>query len=94
MVRGMKSADKDKYLNVDKARAALEAMSKADKSRVLLDAKQQAYGTGMDADDLLNEVIQRVLEGRRHIPIRLPVVTALIMDIKSVASCERKKRAR
>jgi len=90
----MKSENKDKYIDVDEAQSDLASMSKADRSRILLGAKQHAYGTGLESEDLLGEVIQRVLEGKRRIPIGLSIVTALIMDIKSVASCERSKRSR
>lgn len=62
-----------------------------------LSALARTWATGLrqhDADDLLNEALDRVLSGRRPWPIDLPLPTFLSQVMRSIASQWRRENDR
>jgi RNA polymerase sigma-70 factor (ECF subfamily) len=89
----MSDADKWVHLTVEQATAALDALTDADRLRLLKLASLRAPA-GMVASDLLQEALVRVLGGERHLPAGVAVVPALDKIMNSVALTEIKARSR
>lgn len=76
---------KPDYLSLTEVTAAIRALSPFDMKRLKLFALRFTW-TGWEADDLLQEALLRMLDGRRHCRIGLPIAVALAGVVKSVAS--------
>lgn len=76
---------KDGHLSLTEVTAAIRAMSPLDLKRLKLFALRFTW-TGWDADDLLQEALLRMLDGRRHCRVGLPIAVALAGIVRSVAS--------
>lgn len=81
------------YLSVAEATAELDALGDADWLQLGKLASLRAP-VGMAPDDLLHEVLVRVLGGERQLPADVKTVPALAMIMKSIASAEFKARER
>lgn len=77
-------------LSANEAAKRLAALTESERSKIMYLAMGLAQNTGWGADDLLQEAIARILAGTRAIPGDVPVVTALLNAMKSVASGVRK----
>lgn len=80
---------KYEHLSLTEVTAGIRALSPFDLKRLKLFALRFTW-TGWDADDLLQEALLRMLDGRRHCRVGLPIAVALAGIVKSVASevCE------
>lgn len=76
---------KHKHLTLNEVTAAIRALSPFDMKRLKLFANKFAW-TGWDPDDLLQEALMRMLDGRRNCPVGLEMAVALSGVVKSVAS--------
>lgn len=83
------------YLSSDEFRVAVDALTQNELLRLYKKGASYAFGTGMSAEDLLNEAILRTLEeDRRSCPADVPIHVYLGNAMRSIASGERKKYAR
>lgn len=76
---------KQKHLSLSQVTAAIRALSPFDLKRLRLVALRFAW-TGWDPDDLLQEALMRMLDGRRNCPAGLDMAVALSGVVKSIAS--------
>ncbi|MEQ8353983.1 MAG: hypothetical protein RH942_00485 [Kiloniellaceae bacterium] len=75
--------------------AAINSLSDAGFVRLRKKAMHRAMGTGLEADDLLNEAIRRTLdEGGRSCPSDVPIDVYLDNAMRSIANGERAKYLR
>jgi DNA-directed RNA polymerase specialized sigma24 family protein len=74
------------HLSVAEFEAAFVALSGADRIRLRKLALHFANRCGGDADDLLQEAIARVLEGRRHCPRKISIVQSIRGIVSSLSS--------
>ena len=70
---------------------AFEGLDDKERVGIMATARRYARGTGggQEAEDLLNELIVRVLEGRRRWSTDVPILAFLALGIRSLASGER-----
>jgi DNA-directed RNA polymerase specialized sigma24 family protein len=83
------------HLTQDEIRRILARLRPPDIVR--LSALAQTWATGLrqyDADDLLNEALDRVLSGRRPWPSHLPLPAFLSQVMRSISSQWRRERRR
>lgn len=82
-----------KYLD---SAEAINKLSDQVMARLLSKAAGLAFGTGWEGTDLFHEAIKRVLDdtNARHCPHDVPFPVFLKNVMRSIASSERKKRAR
>lgn len=85
----------DDFASVSEVALALANLSKADMTRIKQIAKLRSAGLDvMGWEDLLNESLQRMLEGVRRWPKSVPFIAFLAQTVRSVASDEwRRLRA-
>lgn len=76
---------KHDYLSLADLTAAIRLLTPFDYKRLKLYALRFAW-TGWDADDLLQEALMRMLDGRRSCPVDLAILKALCGVMRSVAS--------
>lgn len=87
--------DANSYADQAAARIALGSLPQADLVRLSRIARLRALGlAGTDAEDLLNEAIVRVLDGRRRWPLDVPMVAFLAQVMRSIADEEREREGR
>jgi RNA polymerase sigma-70 factor (ECF subfamily) len=75
-------------------RAAIESFSALDWHRLRCAGAYWARHHGLEADDLLQECLERVLDGSRNCPAHLPILTSLAGVLRSIGSDWRKARTR
>ncbi|MBT41023.1 MAG: hypothetical protein CMF12_00710 [Idiomarina sp.] len=75
------------YFNSDDATSLVQSMSEEDILKCLRAAYYfiEKYGLQIDGEELLNEAIVRVLEGKRHLPKGVQIYTALNQIMKSIS---------
>ena len=73
------------YLSVKEAKERLQNMEPEEMARVMAISKTFAPGTGMLAEDLLQEAITRTLEGTRNMPADTAIVPFLYKSMQSIA---------
>lgn len=79
-------AEDDDHLSVVEFEAAYAGLSPGDRVRLRRLAHYFACRCGGEADDLLQEALKRILEGRRHCPRAIPVLQSIAGIISSLAS--------
>lgn len=88
------AADGKDHLSVAEFEAGFVALSKADMIRLQWIARQFENRGGGEANELLQEALARVLEGRRHCPRKVGIVQfigGIVSSLSSEASETRKK---
>jgi hypothetical protein len=74
----------------DRAAVAIEKLTTSDWNRIHKAAQSFLYGTVFsDVDELENETLLRVFDGKRKWPEDVPFVTFIINAMKSIADGER-----
>jgi RNA polymerase sigma factor (sigma-70 family) len=68
----------------------LRSLSDTDKNRLMLFAANRCLACRFEAEDLLSEAITRTIEGIRHCPSGLNIVTYLYETMRSIVSSELK----
>ncbi len=91
----MAATSKKAHLDAPEFIAALWALGPTDRLRLQKKAKYRALGSGMEGDDLLQEVILRTLEeDGRKCPTNVPLPLYLDNAMRSIADGERAKYKR
>ncbi|MDB5975051.1 MAG: hypothetical protein JWR07_1811 [Nevskia sp.] len=75
-------------LGVVEIRQALEKLSKIDRVRLLKIAVRYSFGSGIEADDLVQEALVAALAGTRRCPRGTDVMIFLYGAIRSIASAK------
>lgn len=81
------------FLTTSELKDRLKNLSDSDWIRLERAAKAFRWGLSIQADDLLNEIFCRALEGKRNCPVDVPVLVFLIRAMESVVSAHLKKRS-
>ena len=78
----------------DEIRAAIEAFTDVDWLRVRRAAEYWARRQGADADDVMNDALERALDGSRQCPGHISIFAFLSGAMRSISGDERKARTR
>lgn len=85
------SEQEDEHLSPTEIKAAIQALSNADRLRLGKIARRYAAGRPVDADDLLSEATVAALSGNRKCPRDVPLTAFFAGAMKSIAHNERRK---
>jgi DNA-directed RNA polymerase specialized sigma24 family protein len=77
----------------EEIRAAIEAFTDVEWTRVRRAAEYWAYARRVEVDDLMQDALERALDGSRHCPTHVSVTAFLSGAMRSISSGERKERA-
>jgi DNA-directed RNA polymerase specialized sigma24 family protein len=77
----------------EEIRAAIDAFTDVEWVRVRKAAEYWARAHGVDADDVMQDALERAIDGRRQCPQHLSVLAFLSGAMRSISSGERKAQA-
>jgi DNA-directed RNA polymerase specialized sigma24 family protein len=83
------TSDQSDRLSLEEIQAGLDSLADAEWAKLRVAARYFAAFLGWDAEDLLQEALLKVLEGKRNCPRHISLVACLKGTMKSIASSIR-----